>query len=110
MAKFVCDASLLKADDVRLKKLNRSSRFCSYCDLSEEDNIGHLVLQCPQFQDQRNTMFEEIQTIRGNEESIFLNGTCDILGIPLGKAVEFLSVDQMDKVWLAAPDIFPGCI
>ena len=102
MAKFVCHASLLKADDVRFKNLNRSSRFCSHCDLSEEDNIGHLVLHCPHFQSQRNAMFEEIQAIRGNDESIFQNGRCDILGILLGKSVETISTVQMDEVWLTA--------
>ena len=47
-------------------------------------------------------MFDEIQAIRGNEESIFQNGMCDTLGILLGKTVEIRSVDQMDEVWLTA--------
>ena len=49
-------------------------------------------------------MFDEIQAIRGNDDSIFQNGRCDILGILLGKTVETirLSVIQMDEVWLTA--------
>ena len=102
LAKLVCHASLLKSDDVRLKRLNRSSRFCSHCDLSEEDNVNHLVLQCPRFQDERNAMFVEIHSLRPGNETIFLNGTRDTLGILLGKAVNHFTLDSMDEVWLTA--------
>ena len=102
IAKLVCHASLLKSDDVRLRRLNRSSRFCSLCDLSEEDNVNHLVLQCPRLQAERNAMFVEIRALRPGNETIFENGTCDTLGILLGQPVERLSLDNMDDVWLTA--------
>ena len=102
LAKLVCHASLLKSDDVRLKRLNRSSRFCSLCDLSEEDNVDHLVLQCPRLQAERNAMFVEMRTLHPGSETIFLSGTCDTLGILLGQTVEHLPLDNMDDAWLTA--------
>ena len=37
MAKMVCETSLLKSSDVRLKKASIASRFCCKCDLSTEE-------------------------------------------------------------------------
>ena len=50
MAKIVCHASLLKVDDVRFKRATIASRFCPLCDLAQEDNIRHMVMECPRFQ------------------------------------------------------------
>ena len=45
MARLVCHASLLRMDDVRLKKLTMFARCCPLCELSAPDDVKHLVLQ-----------------------------------------------------------------
>ena len=47
MIKIVSRCSLLKCDDVRLKKLTNSTRWCKLCDHAEDENILHCVMQCP---------------------------------------------------------------
>ena len=65
LAKLVCHASLLKTDDVRLKRLHRSARTCALCDLYEEDNVRHLVMQCPSMQTERTEMFNDLRNVEG---------------------------------------------
>ena len=60
LARLVCHNSFLKTDDVRLKKLNRSDRVCYFCDLYEEDNVRHLVMQCPTFRRAAEDQISEI--------------------------------------------------
>ena len=49
MDKLVCNASLLKDNDYRLKKLSFSHKVCTACDLSVRENVNHIVMQCPGF-------------------------------------------------------------
>ena len=57
MARLVCHASLLRMDDVRLKKLTMFARCCPLCELSAPDDVKHLVLQCPSSERKRGDMF-----------------------------------------------------
>ena len=63
MVEILCQASLHKIDDVRLKSLPMSSASCTLCDLGCIDDAFHLVIQCPKLQDKRNVMFSEIDNI-----------------------------------------------
>ena len=47
MAKLVCRCSMLKSDDLRLKNLTASKRWCEFCELSEVEDVRHLTLNCP---------------------------------------------------------------
>ena len=46
MAQLVCDTSLLKACNLRYKKLTVASKFCDKCDLGIEENMRHIIMQC----------------------------------------------------------------
>ena len=60
MARWVCDVSLLKSHDLRLKNLPLSAKFCNRCDLGIEEGTFHLVMQCPYFEDAIKNMFDEL--------------------------------------------------
>ena len=68
MALLVCHASLLKTDDLRLENQSRINRVCSHCDLAALEDARHLVLQCAMLQQERATMFTEIEQTAGYAE------------------------------------------
>ena len=100
LARLVCHASLLKTDDVRLKGRHRSERVCALCDMYEDDNVRHLVMQCPRLQPERATMFTELRNSGGGSGGRVLENHGDILSVLLGGPVEVLTGDQMDDFWL----------
>ena len=102
LARLVCHASLLKVDDVRLKQLNRSDRVCSLCDLYEEDDVRHLIMQCPTLQPERTVMFTELRHVGEGHGERVMDRSGDILSVLLGKPAEDLAPDQMDEFWLVA--------
>ena len=102
MARLVCHASLLKTDDVRLKRLNRSDRVCSLCDMYEDDNVKHLVMQCPILQTDRTAMFREINEIEVRSGRDILSNSVNTLGVLLGRSVDNIPQELMDEVWLLA--------
>ena len=102
VARLVCHASLLKADDVRLKRLNKSDRVCSLCDLYEDDNVKHLVMQCPALQPERTAMFRDINVVENRCGKAILADGVNTLSILLGRPVDNLSQELMDEVWLLA--------
>ena len=62
MAKLVCNSSLVKDHDYRLKKLSFSYKVCTECPLGIRDLL-HLDMQCPDTQEIRTEMFALINTI-----------------------------------------------
>ena len=60
LSKIVCHASLLKSDDIRLKR-QTAAKFCELCDLSVIDDANHLVMQCPSLPEMRKLMFDVIR-------------------------------------------------
>ena len=102
LARLVCHASILKTDDVRLKKLNRSERVCFLCDLYEDDNVRHLVMQCPKLQSERATMFTELRSRGGGSGASVIDNTGDILSVNLGRPSDILTAEQMDAFWLVS--------
>ena len=63
MAKLVCDTSLLKASDYRLKKLSFSHKICIACELGIREDIKHIVMQCPHYEGIRSEMFDVLKAI-----------------------------------------------
>ena len=102
LARLVCHASLLKIDDVRLERLNRSHRTCSLCDLYEEDNVRHLVMECPTLQNKRSRMFNELRTECGRDGDTFLDNHSDVLGVLLGGCSDDIPQNQMISIWMIA--------
>ena len=50
MAKLVCNCSLLKDSDYRLKNLSFSNKVCTECYLGIREDVNHLVMQCPAYE------------------------------------------------------------
>ena len=90
MVKILSHSSNLKVDNVTLKAGPRSSRVCSECCMSQIDDARHMILQCDDTQNERNTMFTEIYEKMG-EEADMVRGANDIVAILLGKDVAGLS-------------------
>ena len=102
VARLVCHASLLKADDVRLKRLNKSDRVCNLCELYEDENVRHLVMQCPALQPERTAMFRDISDVEGRCGKDILVNAANTLGTLLGRPVDDIPQEIMDEVWLLA--------
>ena len=66
-AKMVCEASLLKASDARLRKKSVAGRFCDKCDLGIEETAKHNVMQCPYFEEDRKVMLDEMTNLGCDE-------------------------------------------
>ena len=75
LSKLTCHTSLLKSEDVQLKKLPRSSRLCCQWDFSERENANHLIMQCLAFQTDRNLMCTEIRSLQGGYGVMFLDNS-----------------------------------
>ena len=87
---------------MRLKRLNRSDRVCSLCDMYEDDNVKHLVMQCPILQTDRTAMFREINEIEVRSGRDILSNSVNTLGVLLGRSVDNIPQELMDEVWLLA--------
>ena len=60
IAIILCHTSLLKCDDYRLKDQPPSGRICELCDLYANENIHHLLMQCPGIYNEQLDMHEHI--------------------------------------------------
>ena len=102
MAKLVCRCSLLKADDLRLRNLSVSYRWCECCESHEVEDAKHLILNCPETQILRDDMMEKIDGIvagRGNYHQVTL---VDRFYILLGTVIPGLDINQMVEIWLTS--------
>ena len=71
MSKSVCHASLLKHDDPRLKRLSMSNRTSIACDMYCVEDIFHVIMQCPAYQEDRTIILVEITRKCPNAKEIF---------------------------------------
>ena len=71
MSKTVCHASLLKQDDPRLKRLSLSNRTCIACDMYSVEDIFHVIMQCPAYQEDRKILLDEITRKCPNDKETF---------------------------------------
>ena len=99
MARLVCDTSLLKATDIRMKKSSLASRFCEKCDLGIEGNIKHIVMQCPFFEEDRRHMFVEIRDKCNPKVIECTNRPAEIFFFLMGKQPDDVSFDGMFALW-----------
>ena len=100
MAKLVCNASMLKSDDVMLSKGTHGARMCIECDLGVVEDVKHIVMQCPIHEDSRKFMFQQINGLPNDIGPLVLSEPGEILYILLGKSDQRLDIDQMIQVWL----------
>ena len=99
MAKLLCHASLLRTDDVRLKRLPMASKFCPLCDLGAMDDSFHMVMQCPALQDRRCEMFHDIERICGACEHDKISIQNEPFLTLMGRPNANIPVETMVKIW-----------
>ena len=99
MSKIVCHASLLKTDDYRLKGLNMSNRTCIRCDQYCIEDITHIIMQCPGYNDERILMFNEIYDECPNARGVFESNSGNILYYLLGRDIPTLDDNEMFSLW-----------
>ena len=44
MAKLLCRCSMLKSDDIRLRSLTATNRWCEFCDLPEAEDARRMYV------------------------------------------------------------------
>ena len=100
MSKLVCNASLLKDHDYRLKQKSFSHKVCNQCYLGIREDVNHIVMQCPNNESYKKEMLDCIKAI--NEETVdrILDEPQNLLGVLMGQHPEGVRFEIMLKVWL----------
>ena len=99
VVRLLSHASLLKTDDVRLKGSSIAARFCNSCDLAAMDDVRHLILQCPAWQEERSDMMREISLIPDGSGQVILGSQVDLLYVLMGSGCNACTFEQMVIVW-----------
>ena len=99
MARMVCKSSMLKCDDVRLKSLTNSWRWCELCDFSVEEDLWHCIMQCPAFQGTRIRMFNDVESIFARDGQMLPESGADILALLIGAVTPGISPKTMVEIW-----------
>ena len=99
MSKIVSHASQLKRDDYRLKGLTMSARTCTNCDHFCIEDITHIVLQCPYFNEDRTMMYDGIFSNCPNAEKVFKEESANIIYYLLGKKIPSFEDEEMLRLW-----------
>ena len=98
MAALVSSSSKLKADDVKLKNSSFWSKVCTKCELGITENITHIIMQCPFYECDRRSMYNELEMLQCNEINRALADAPSICTLLLGKQPEYMSLENMFKV------------
>ena len=104
MAALVCDTSLLKATDYRLKKKSYSHKICTRCDLGSVEDIRHLVMQCPGFSNQMSELFEKLLQMDNETADRVAHDPVNYFNIIMGMQPEYASCESMVEIWLHTGD------
>ena len=99
MAKLVCESSLLKDHDYRLKSLSSSYKVCTQCMLGIREDLMHIIMQCPDTDDIRREMFEVLNSIEDNYVQDILKEHQEVFYALMGKHVAEIPFESMIKIW-----------
>ena len=99
MAKLVCNCSLLKDSDYRLKNLSFSNKVCSECYLGIREDVNHLVMQCPAFEGDRAEMLDLLNTIEDDYVKTALLDHQNIFNVLMGKQPNDTPLSSAFKRW-----------
>ena len=99
MAKLVCDASLLKSNDYRLKNLSFSHKICNACYLGIREDIKHLVMQCPLYEGERTEMWDVLHNIDDIFVQNVISDPLEFFYIIMGKHPINVPFESMVKLW-----------
>ena len=100
LAKIVCKTSKLKVDDYRLKHLSHSHRTCSQCDSFAVEDIEHIFMQCPAFDDIRRDMYNNFAGLKPSIQSAINNQPSKVFIWCLGGQIEGVRTEDMFDFWM----------
>ena len=95
MAALVSDASLLKSNDVRLKRGSHWAKTCDRCMLGIKEDLMHITMQCPFYEDTRREMYSEIENLQCQQINEALSDPQNTFTLILGKQPESISIENM---------------
>ena len=98
MVKILCRASRFKCDDPSLKGSLASVKACELCDQYAPEDIRHILMQCPHFQDIRDKMMQDIYKIDPSIERMFVNKPRLVFPWLLGNTSDECGLDMMNAV------------
>ena len=104
MAALVCDTSLLKATDLRLKKKSFSQNVCSRCDLGIIESTNHIVMQCPYYQEYRVRMHDAIEQLGSDTSAAVMEDVQNYFYVIMGKHPENAPLHEMMGIWSITGD------
>ena len=93
MVKLLCHASLLKADDSRLRRSTFIMKCCTLCDHASYENLKHVVMQCPYHIDRRTQMYDELNIVCPNMEQLI------DFNVLIGKCIAGMDIEEMFPIW-----------
>ena len=102
IAKIVCKTSRLKSGDFMLKGLPQTFRACSLCDNYVVENIEHIVMQCPNFEVDREAMFYELGNVNPTFGQKMAEHHSEVLYWMLGGQIDALSFEEMLEFWVTS--------
>ena len=104
MSSLVCDTSLLKASDYRLKKKSFSHKICTRCYQGTMENVQHIVMQCPYYVEQQRNMAASIEALGSEAALTVLNDSQNFFYTVMGKHPAGISFQSMTEIWLITGD------
>ena len=100
MAALVCDTSILKNSDYRIKKKSFSHKICTRCDLGIIEGIRHLLMQCPFFSSEMRKLYESLDQMDNDVASRVANDTQNYFHIIMDKHPKYATFQSMVDIWL----------
>ena len=101
MAKLICRCSNLKSDCATFKGSSHSTGACDNCDLFQDENLEHMVMQCANNADIRSKMSDDIDLLIENTGNIRLLSEVQLPSL-LGRYIEGMDMDVMTDMWVIA--------
>ena len=71
-------AGLLRTDNVRLKKPSCKLRCCQFCYLAATEDVRYFLFQCPRWQEDRDTLLNNINEIPDGSGTRLLESDKDL--------------------------------
>ena len=102
MAKLVCNSSLLKDSDYRLKNLSFSHKICIECCLGIRgirEDTNHLVMQCPASEGIRSEMLDVLKGIDDLHVKRTLEDPQNLLNTLMGHHPVSMPFESALKIW-----------
>ena len=99
MAKLVCNASKLKADDVNFRHSTYYMRTCIECNMSVIENVEHIVMQCPSLDQSRRNMYDEILELANDLGTRLLEDPSQTMLLLMGKSDNRFDIEHLVMFW-----------